>query len=153
MDEWIGVLSDTHGLVRPETIEALSGCSHIVHAGDYGSDSVLVALRRIAPVSVVRGNTDFGPTAADLPEQLTVECLGLRVHLVHDFTELGVDPYARGIDVVVSGHTHKPKVEQNGRVLFLNPGSAGPRRMRLPTTLARLWPGMERPEAEIVYLI
>ncbi len=153
MDQWIGVLSDTHGLLRPETIEALKGCSHIVHAGDYGSEAVIAGLRQIAPVSLVRGNTDYGPTAAGVPEQLTVECLGLRVHLVHDFTELGVDPFAQEIDVVVSGHTHAPKIEQNGSVLFLNPGSAGPRRLRLPVTLARLRPGEERPEAEVVYLV
>jgi len=152
MSDWIGIISDTHGRLRPEARRALEGCSHLVHAGDVGGEGVLEELRRIAPLSVVRGNTDFGPWAEALPKALTLECLGLRLHLLHELESLSLDPVREKIDIVVYGHTHQPRTKTEGGVLYLNPGSAGPRRPGKPVSLARVWPGPRQPYVESVEL-
>ena len=133
----IGCVSDTHGLVRPEAIAALAGVDLIVHAGDVGAPSVLDALREVAPVVAIRGNNDHGAWAK-LPDTEVVEVAGRSLYLIHDVNELDLDPAAAGLDVVVSGHSHRPKIEKRGGVLFLNPGSIGPRRFELPVALAVL---------------
>jgi len=134
----IGLISDTHGLLRPEALHALSGEQHIIHAGDIGGAQVLAELRNIAPLDAVRGNNDKGEWAAGLPLTLTLEFDGLGVHVLHDLKELGVDPAARGLRVVIAGHSHKPAVVERGGVLFVNPGSAGPRRFKLPVAIGYL---------------
>ena len=145
----IGVISDTHGLLRPEAQTALGSSSHILHAGDIGDPGVLDALARIAPVTAIRGNVDRGKWAADLPETATVTACGLRIHMIHDRKDLRADPAAEGWDVVISGHSHEPGIEEADDVLWLNPGAAGPRRFCLPITLAFLWTEGGRPRAEI----
>ena len=134
----IGIVSDTHGLLRPETIERLAGVHHIVHAGDIGRPEVISELRKIAPVTAIRGNIDKGAWAAHLPHTALVKLGGRCVYVLHNLKELDLDPAATGIDVVVSGHSHRPKIETVGGVLYLNPGSAGPRRFTLPIALATL---------------
>lgn len=134
----IGVISDTHGLLRPEAVELLSGVDHIVHAGDIGRPEVIDALRRLAPVTAVRGNVDMGDWAAAFPATERVRLGGRSIHVLHNLADLALDPASAGIDVVISGHTHRPKVETVGGVLYLNPGSAGPRRFTLPIALATL---------------
>lgn len=135
---FLGVISDTHGLLRPRALEALSGASLILHAGDVGKPEILDALRAIAPVTAVRGNVDRGSWAEALPESATVGWQGQSIFMIHDLKELGMDPKAAGISALISGHTHKPVSRTEGGVLYLNPGSAGPRRFRLPICLARL---------------
>jgi putative phosphoesterase len=134
----IGIISDTHGLLRPEAVRALSGVQHIIHAGDIGGPEILEKLRAMAPVNAVRGNNDKGAWAAEIPLYLALELEGVSIHVLHDVNEMDVDPQAAGFDVVVSGHSHKPKVTEREGVQFINPGSAGPRRFRLPVTVARL---------------
>jgi putative phosphoesterase len=133
----VGVISDTHGLVRESALAALRGVAHVVHAGDVGSPEVLEALAAIAPVTAVRGNNDRGAWARRLPERATLDVGGARILVVHDRHELDADE-AAGFDVVVSGHSHRPGAERVGGALYLNPGSAGPRRFTLPISLARL---------------
>ena len=154
----IGLIADTHGLLRPEAVAALDGCAHIVHAGDIGSRSgdhagVLDALARMAPLTVVRGNNDRAGWAAQIPWTADIEFDGVRIHVLHILGELGIDPAAEGVKVVVSGHSHQPRAETQGGVLFVNPGSAGPRRFRLPVSVARLWLEDGRAEAELVTLV
>jgi putative phosphoesterase len=148
----VGVISDTHGLVRPEALAALAGCEHILHAGDIGSPEVIRELETLAPVSAIRGNVDRGEWARAYPETDLVALAGVHAYLVHDLNSLDLDPRAAGVDVVVTGHSHRPRVERLGGVLYLNPGSAGPRRFRLPIALARLRIGAGGLEAEIVDL-
>jgi predicted phosphodiesterase len=191
----VGVISDTHGLLRPEALAALEGVDAIVHAGDIGSAGILDALRRIAPVVAVRGNNDRDAWAASLPEIAKTEIGGTRIWVVHDLSslwahlgrrgpspatacgahdhrlsarlgrrgpspatacgdhaELGKDPALAGVAVVISGHSHSPRVERREGLLFLNPGSAGPRRFSLPIAVARLHLGPAGPRAEIVEL-
>jgi uncharacterized protein len=133
----IGLISDTHGLVRPEALAALEGSQLILHAGDVGRPEVLDALRAVAPVCAVRGNNDRGAWAQRLPERRTVRVANVLVHLVHDLSDLRIDPRRRGIALVVSGHSHRPVVRHEDGVVFANPGSAGPRRFSLPVSLAR----------------
>jgi putative phosphoesterase len=134
----VGIISDTHGLLRPEAIRRLAGVDHIIHAGDIGGPEVISGLRSIAPVTAIRGNIDKGAWAAGYPDTARVR-LGRRSILVlHNLDELDLDPAAAGIDMVVSGHSHRPKIETVGGVLYLNPGSAGPRRFTLPVALATL---------------
>jgi len=147
--ERIGVISDTHGLLRPEALEALEGVDRILHAGDIGDPDHLDALARIAPVTAVRGNIDRGPWAESLPEAVSLTIGGLRIHMIHDRKDLQVDPKVEGWNVVISGHSHKPGIEETGSTLWLNPGAAGPRRFRLPITLAFLWEEAGRPRAMI----
>ena len=132
----IGVVSDTHGLVRPELLDALAGCDAIVHAGDVGGDEVLEALRAIAPVTVVRGNNDRD--MPQLPEEATLVVRGRRIHVVHDIADLSIDAPAAKVDLVVYGHSHRPRLEERAGVTYLNPGSAGPRRFNLPIAAARV---------------
>jgi putative phosphoesterase len=131
----IGLVSDTHNLLRPEVLDYLRGSDHILHAGDICSEAVLQALAELAPLTAVRGNNDNGAWAQRLPEALTVELGGVAVHMVHDLDELVLPQGAR---VVVSGHSHKPKFEERGGVLYVNPGSAGPRRFKLPISAGEL---------------
>ena len=134
----IGVISDTHGLLRPEAENRLAGAGHILHAGDVGAPDIVGRLRRIAPVTAVRGNVDTAPWAAALPDQATVRIEDRSILVLHDLAALAVDPAAAGHHVVVHGHSHRPSVDWRGGVLFLNPGSAGRRRFRLPVTVATL---------------
>lgn len=134
----LGVISDTHGLVRPEALAALAGVAQIVHAGDIGGPEVLDALRAIAPVTAIRGNNDRGAWARALPETAIVEIAGVRLYVLHDRQGLDLDPRAAGFAAVITGHSHKPSQRVEGGVLHLNPGSAGPRRFKLPITVARL---------------
>lgn len=145
----IGVISDTHGLLRPEALEALEGAAHILHAGDIGDPDHLDVLARIAPVMAIRGNIDQGPRAEVLPEIATLTAGGLHIHMVHGRKALSSDPEAEGWDVVISGHSHKPGIEVTGSTLWLNPGAAGPRRFRLTVTLAFLWRDAGRPRAVV----
>jgi len=134
----IGVISDTHGLLRPEATAFLRGCSPIVHAGDIGGAAILDDLATIAPTTAVRGNNDVGDWAATLPEAVTIEVEGFRIHVVHDLALLALDPSTEGIDAVVSGHSHKPATRRDRGVLYMNPGSAGPRRFKLPVSIGEL---------------
>ena len=149
---FVGVISDTHGLVRPEALEALKGSSLIIHAGDIGGPEVIEELGRVAPVVAVRGNNDRGAWAEAFPEYEAVEVGGAFLYVLHDLNELDINPSAAGFRVVVSGHSHKPLAEERRGVLYLNPGSAGPRRFKLPVTLARLKLDGEGVSAEIVRL-
>lgn len=133
-----GLISDTHGLLRPQALDALRGSELIVHAGDIGDPSILEALARIAPVAAVRGNNDRAGWANDIPEHRVAEIGGMRMYVLHDRHDLARYPVPAGCEVVVTGHSHKPLVERLDGVLYVNPGSAGPRRFRLPITVARL---------------
>jgi len=148
----IGVISDTHGLLRPEALRALAGADLIVHAGDIGGPEVLEALRTLAPLVAVRGNNDRGPWASALPETEVVEAGGRSLYVLHDVKELGLDPRAAGFDAVIAGHSHQPRIDRRDGVLYLNPGSAGPRRFKLPIAVARLEVDAARLDAEIVQL-
>jgi uncharacterized protein len=152
MDKQVGVISDTHGLLRPEALAALASVDLIVHAGDIGSAELLDALAAIAPVVAVRGNNDREPWAASLPETVTTEVAGVRLYVIHDLKTVPKPPEQLGADVVICGHSHKPCVEQRSGTLLLNPGSAGPRRFTLPIAIARLRVGPSGPRAEIVEL-
>ena len=134
----IGILSDTHGLLRPEALEHLRGADHIIHAGDIGAEGIIEALEAIAPTTAIRGNVDTAPWAAGIPETVTIHLAGLRIHVLHDRKALDPRTLEDGLDIVISGHSHRPGIERSGGVLFLNPGSAGPRRFRLPVTAATL---------------
>jgi uncharacterized protein len=134
----IGIISDTHGLLRPEAERRLAGVDHIIHGGDIGRPEIIDALRRIAPVTAIRGNMDIDDWAAAYPETEVVRLAGKTIYVLHDLKTLQIDPIACGIDVVVSGHSHAPKIDTADGVLYLNPGSAGRRRFRLPVTLATL---------------
>lgn len=134
----IGVISDTHGLLRPEAVERLAGVDHILHAGDIGGPEIVPRLRAVAPTTAIRGNVDRGEWADEHPPVVTAELGGRRFHMLHDLADLDLDPAAQGLDVVVAGHSHRPRIETVGGVLHLNPGSAGPRRFALPVTLATL---------------
>jgi len=147
------VISDTHALVRDEALAALRGSDLIVHAGDIGGPDVLDALRAIAPVYAVRGNNDRDAWGRTLPHTEVVEVGGHLLYLVHDIADLDVDPAAAGFAAVIYGHSHKPVAERRDGVLFLNPGSAGPRRFRLPIAVARLRVTRDTLEPEIVELI
>lgn len=149
----IGVISDTHGLLRPEALVALDGVDRIIHGGDVGGEDILDDLSTIAPVTVVRGNTDYEPWAARLPVTELLETGGRSIYVVHDIADLGVDPVAAGIDVVVYGHSHRPVWDRRGDGIWqLNPGSAGPRRFSLPVTVARLKVSTTYIRGEIKYL-
>jgi putative phosphoesterase len=132
----LGVISDTHGLLRPEAVEALQGVDHIIHAGDIGDPDILTELREIAAVSPVRGNMDWGGWAKDLPETAVVEIGDWSVYVLHDLDDLDLDPEAADFSAVVSGHTHLPAISWQAGVLYLNPGSAGPVRGSKPVSLA-----------------
>ncbi len=134
----VGVISDTHGLLRPEAVTALSGVSHIIHAGDIETPRTLDELRRLAPLTAVRGNCDGGAWADELPREAVLELGGCRLAVIHNVHDLSMEPQAAGLAVVISGHSHIPVCEKRGGVLFLNPGSAGPRRWGKPVSVGRL---------------
>ncbi|WP_257167434.1 metallophosphoesterase family protein [Bradyrhizobium sp. SRS-191] len=134
----IGIISDTHGLLRPEAEQHLAGADHIIHAGDIGRSEIIDRLRLIAPVTAIRGNIDTADWAKAYPATETVMLGGRCFHVVHDVHDIAVDPVASGIDMVISGHSHRARIETRDGVHYLNPGSAGPRRFRLPITLATL---------------
>jgi putative phosphoesterase len=148
----VGVISDTHGLLRPQALAALQGADHILHAGDVGDAAILKALRAIAPVTAIRGNTDEGGPCSHLPPTELVELGENNVYMLHDVKRLDLNPEAAGISAVIFGHSHKPLVEWRRGVLFLNPGSAGPRRFELPVTLAWLCIEGGSLSAQIVHL-
>jgi putative phosphoesterase len=132
----VGVISDTHGLLRPDALEALRGSDHIIHAGDIGSAEILAELEKIAPVHAIRGNVDVEPWAEKLPSTVTVELEGLKVFVIHNRAELKKAP--PGVAAVIFGHSHQPVIENRGEMLYFNPGSAGPRRFKLPITVGRI---------------
>ena len=133
----IGIISDTHGLLRPEAERHLTGVDHIVHAGDIGRPEIVDALRRIAPLTAIRGNVDRGVWAGEYPETKVVGLAGKSIYVLHDLETLHIDVRA-SIDVIISGHSHVPKIQRIDDVLYINPGNAGPRRFKLPITLATL---------------
>jgi len=135
----VGIISDTHGLLRKEALDALQGSDLIIHAGDVGSPAVLERLSAVAQVRAVRGNVDTGVWACALPEAEIVDSGGVLLYVLHDVHTLDLDPAAEGFQAVISGHSHKPQQQRRDNVLFLNPGSAGPRRFNLPITLVRLY--------------
>ena len=134
----LGVISDTHGLLRPEAAEALRGSDQILHAGDVGAPEVLAALARLAPITAVRGNVDTSSWARKLRDTEVVEASGTLIFMLHDLGQLDLKPEAAGFRVVVHGHSHQPKMEERKGVLYFNPGSAGPRRFKLPVSVGRL---------------
>jgi putative phosphoesterase len=134
----IGIISDTHGLLRPEAIKYLAGTDHIIHAGDIGAPEVIDGLRRIARTTVIRGNIDAGEWAKDYPDTEFIALGGRVLYVLHNLKGIELDPAAAGIDVVVSGHSHRPNIVTKNGVLYVNPGSAGPRRFKLPIALAFL---------------
>jgi putative phosphoesterase len=134
----VGVISDTHGLLRPEATAQLTGCDHIVHGGDIGGPEILAQLALLAPVTAVRGNNDTEPWAASLPETQLLQLGGVKIYMVHNLDQLKAHARPAGVRVVVSGHSHQPLICQRDGVLYVNPGSAGPRRFRLPVSVARL---------------
>lgn len=148
----IGVISDTHGLLRPEALELLLGSEHIIHAGDIGAPEIIPALEKIAPVSAIRGNIDRQPWARRYPETEVVELAGLSIYVIHDVHALDLNPKVAGFAAVISGHSHQPKQEIKDDVLFFNPGSAGPRRFTLPLSVGRLEIVNGRVRGEIVEL-
>lgn len=148
----IGVISDTHGLLRPEALDALQGCERIIHAGDIGKPEVLNRLRELAPLDVIRGNVDSGDWAMLIPEHLDLEIGGLHIHVTHDIKTIGIDPVVEEVDVVIAGHSHQPRIEEVAGVLYLNPGSAGRRRFRLPISLALLDIEDGQPRAQLITL-
>jgi len=149
----VGIISDTHGLLRPEAIEALRGVSLILHAGDVGAPEILAELRLIAPVTAVRGNVDDGPWASGLPTSEVVEIEGVAIYMLHILAERDLKLEAAGFGVVVYGHSHEPKSEVKNGVLYFNPGSAGPRRFKLPVTLGKLMVESGRVRGEIVEIV
>jgi len=148
----IGLIADTHGLLRPEALAALAGSDFILHAGDIGQPELLDALRELAPLAVVRGNNDDAPWAADIPERVTLTLAGVGIHMLHILPELDLASLDSQVRVVVSGHSHKPLIEERSGVLYVNPGSAGPRRFRLPISVGRLSLDAGQVQAEILEL-
>lgn len=146
----IGVISDTHGLVRAEALAALRGCDAIVHAGDVGKPEVLEQLAQLAPLTAIRGNVDTW--AADLPDTAMLTIAGKRFYVIHNVKELALDPRTAGFAAVISGHSHVPRSETREGVLYLNPGSAGPRRFKLPVAVAKIRVREDGVEAELVRL-
>ena len=134
----VGLISDTHGLLRPQALDYLRGSDHIVHAGDIVDPAILDRLAELAPLTAVRGNNDTGAWARALPETATLTLDGVTIHILHDLNELAIDPAAHGVRVVIAGHSHKPACEERGGVLYVNPGSAGRRRFTLPISVGEL---------------
>lgn len=147
-----GVISDTHGLLRPEALSALRGVERILHAGDVGDPGILDRLREVAPVIAVRGNVDRGAWAKRLPETEVVEVDGVTIYMLHHLGHLDLKPEAAGFGAVVSGHSHQPKIEEKNGVLYFNPGSAGPKRFRLPVSVGKLHIECGKLRAELIVL-
>ncbi len=152
MNGVIGIISDTHGLLRPEAISALDGSDLIVHAGDIGNEAVLEELRRLAPVVAVRGNNDHGKWAENLPATEVVEHAAKSFYVLHELAGLDIDPATVNVHAVITGHSHRPNIEEKDGILYFNPGSAGPRRFRLPVTLGRIRISGNRLKAEVLEL-
>jgi hypothetical protein len=148
----IGVISDTHGLLRPAAIDALRGVEHILHAGDVGDASILDSLRNVAPVTAIRGNIDVGGPCSQLPATEVVTLHGHTFYMLHDRQALDLDPAAAGFSAVISGHSHKPLIEWRHGVLYMNPGSAGPRRFSLPVSIGLLAIGADGLQPRLVTL-
>jgi uncharacterized protein len=148
----IGLISDTHGLVRPQALQALQGVDLVIHAGDIGTPEVMDALKRIAPLVAIKGNNDRGSWARSLPDTKLVKISAVQLYVIHNVKELDCDPVARGIQVVISGHSHKPSVVHREGVLYVNPGSAGPRRFKLPVAVGKLHMNRLNVKAEIIEL-
>jgi uncharacterized protein len=148
----IGVISDTHGLLRPQLLRALAGVDHILHAGDIGDSTILTGLRRIAPITAIRGNIDTSGPCASLPATDAIELASCLIYMVHSIADLDLHPQPAGIGVILSGHSHEPLIEYDDGVLYLNPGSAGPRRFNLPVTYALLRIAACHPTARIIPL-
>jgi putative phosphoesterase len=148
----VGLISDTHGLVRPEAVDFLRGSDCIVHAGDIGDAQVLEELRRLAPLTAVRGNNDKGPWAKSIAETEVLQVGDVSIYVLHDLSELDLDPIAAGFQVVVSGHSHNPRIEERDGVLYVNPGSSGPRRFKLPIAVGELQVAGASVKARIVQL-
>ena len=148
----IGLISDTHGLLRPEALEALRDSELILHAGDVGKPEILTALRKLAPVTAVRGNVDGGAWARKLPLSEVVEVDGMSIYMLHILEKLDLKPEAAGFSAVIYGHSHVPKIEKKNDVLYFNPGSAGPRRFKLPITVGKLIVDAKKLHAEIIEL-
>jgi putative phosphoesterase len=149
----IGVISDTHGLLRPEALAALRGSRQIIHAGDIGAAEILEQLSALAPVTAIRGNVDKQAWARTLPQTEVLEVAGISIYILHDLAQLDLKPEAAGFRVVVSGHSHTPKHELRDGVLYFNPGSAGPRRFNLPVTVGRLMIDGDDVRPEIIRLL
>jgi putative phosphoesterase len=149
----IGVISDTHGLLRPEALAALAPAQHILHAGDVGNIEIFEALSAIAPITSIRGNVDLYGPCAELPETELVEVAGRLFYLVHSIHDLDISPTAAGVAAVISGHSHNPSIETRNGVLYLNPGSAGPRRFQLPITVALVTVSPTTLEAKIIPIL
>ncbi len=149
----IGVISDTHGLLRPEAVDFLNGCDFIVHAGDIGNENVLLKLQSIAPTYAIRGNTDKGYWARELSDKDVLKIEGRLFYLIHNIQDLDLDPVAAEFDAVLFGHTHRPERFEKDGVLYFNPGSAGPLRFNLPTTIGRISIVNSGLESEIITLI
>jgi len=148
----IGIISDTHGLLRPEALAAMAGSDYIVHAGDVGDPEIIRKLSEIAPVTAVRGNVDHGKWAAELPSTNVLEVEGVSIYVLHSLADLDLKPEAAGFSVVISGHSHIPKQEKKNGVLYFNPGSAGPKRFRLPVSVGKLIVENGRVRGEILEL-
>ncbi len=148
----LGIISDTHGLLRPEALIALKGSQAIIHAGDVGNPAILDRLKSIAPVFAVRGNVDTEPWAASLPLTAVVELQDVSLYVLHNLEQLDLSPRAAGFHIVVSGHTHKPEFHCSDGVLYINPGSAGPKRFHLPVTIACLQLLQKPRKCELLYL-
>lgn len=148
----LGVISDTHGLLRPEALKALTGSNYIIHAGDVGDPAILDELRKIAPVTAIRGNIDHGSWANALAETEVVEIAGKIFYVLHHRKQLDLNPNAAGFNAVIFGHSHQPLIEAVKNVLYFNPGSAGPRRFRLPITIGRITIADEKLKPEIIDL-
>ncbi|HET6431112.1 metallophosphoesterase family protein [Dyella sp.] len=148
----VGVISDTHGLLRPEALAFLRGCDHIIHGGDIGNGGILEKLAEIAPVTAVRGNNDKDAWAKALPETALFRIGDVLVYAIHDLKQIDIEPAAAGVQVVVSGHTHKPLVQKVAGVLYVNPGSSGPRRFKLPIAVAEVRVSGRSVSASIVEL-
>jgi uncharacterized protein len=149
----VGVISDTHDLLRPQALDALRGVDHILHAGDVGDTEILDELAALAPITAIRGNIDVRGPCAHLPETEVVPLQGLSVYMLHDLQALDLDPVAAGFAAVISGHSHKPKIEWRHGVLYFNPGSAGPRRFSLPVSLGLLTIEQNRLNPRLVQLL
>lgn len=149
----IGLISDTHGLLRPEALDFLAGCDHIVHGGDIGGPDILERLGTLAPLTVVRGNNDIADWAAAIPETARIALGGVSLFVIHDIKALAIDPAAAGVRVLVSGHSHKPACEERGGVLYVNPGSAGRRRFSLPVSAGELQVEMGVVRVKLVSLV
>ncbi|MGA3106071.1 MAG: metallophosphoesterase family protein [Terriglobales bacterium] len=149
----VGVISDTHGSLRPEAVEALRGSDRILHAGDVGDPKILEALARIAPVTAIRGNIDTEPWAGTLPETEVIEAGNISIYMLHNLRQLDLKPEGAGFRVVIYGHSHKPKIEEKNGVLYFNPGSAGPRRFHLPVSVGRLMIQSRKVWAELIELV